>query len=262
MLGMSLSAIDTVRAVSGPIGAFGGAFMLHPDTLSSCKDFGYPNGFAYYVAGRGGVLGDVDADVVAAAFGPFAPSLVRAMWEAGTPVEGAQASARRYAEACATWGERRLSGFEGSSRFVELAERVISATPTYGLSLFVGWRQLPRPNTVAAHAFFLMHLLREWRGSVHILAVAASGLSPLESILALDVSDGGGVEKAQRFGWQEPFPDASSLRDKRLDAERLTDELQVPVYESSLSPNERSEFVNLVNDLVAHLKQILTSENS
>ena len=123
-LGMSRSAIDTVRAVSGPIGAFGGAFMLHPDTLSSCKDFGYPNGFAYYVAGRGG------------------------------------------------------------------------------------------------------------------------------------------VEKAQRFGWQEPFPDASSLRDKRLDAERLTDDLQVPVYESSLSTNERSEFVNLVNDLVVHLKQILASENS
>lgn len=259
---MPLSAIDTVRAVSDPIGAYGGAFMLHPDTLSSCKDFGYPNGFAYYVAGRAGVLGDVDADVVSAAFGPFAPGLVRTMWEAGIPVEGARASAHRYATACAAWGEKRLSAFDGADRFVELAERVIAATPTHGYSLFVGWRALERPRTAAARAFFLLHLLREWRGSAHIIAVAASGLSPLESILALDTASGGGSEKAERFGWQGPFPDVAALRDKRIAAEQLTDALQQPVYESSLSADERAEFVELVNRLVGHLKKVLAAENA
>ena len=45
--------------------------MLHPDTLTPGKAAGYPGGFAYYVVGRGGVLGDVDASVVVSAFAFF-----------------------------------------------------------------------------------------------------------------------------------------------------------------------------------------------
>lgn len=257
----SLSALETVRAVADPIGSFGGAFMLHPETLGPCKEAGYPNGFAYYVAGRGGVLGDVDADVVSAAFGPFAPSLVRAMWEAGVVVEGAAASSRRYAEACAHWGEKRVSSFAGARRFAELAERVINAVPAYGNSLFVGWRSLRWPDGDGARAFFLLHLLREWRGSVHIVAVSASGLSPLDSILALDESQGGGAEKAKRFGWQEPFNDSSHLRETRIAAEKLTDSLQIPVYETALSAGERAEFVGLVEGLTTHLRAVLEAES-
>lgn len=256
-----LTALETVRSVSGPIGSFGGAFMLHPETLSPCKDAGYPNGFAYYVAGRGGVLGDVDADVVSASFGPFSPSLVRTMWEAGVVVEGAMASARRYADACAAFGRKRLSGYANVGRFAELAERIVNAAPTYGHSLFVGWRSLSWPQDTEARAFFLLHLMREWRGSAHIIAVAASGLTPLESILALDESHDGGVEKAKRFGWQEPFPNSEHLREKRIAAENLTDELQVPVYDVALSAQERGEFVSLVQSLTNYLRDVLASES-
>ena len=57
--------------------------MLHPDTLKIGSEAGYPNGFAWYVAGRGGVLGDVDADVIVSAFAYFNPKIVRKMWLAG-----------------------------------------------------------------------------------------------------------------------------------------------------------------------------------
>lgn len=234
--------------------------MLHPDTLAEGRSAGYSNGYAFYVAGRGGVLGDVDADVVASAFGPFAPDLVRTMWEAGVAVEGARASALRYAQACHHWAEKRVTGFDQADRFGDLAERVVRAAPMYGHTLFAGWRALPWPTESAARAFFLLHLLREWRGSAHLIAVSASGLTPLESILALEESLGGGPEKARRFGWQEPFPEVEHLRGARVEAEVLTDRLQVSTYESALSPAERAEFVNLVNDFAAYLNSILASE--
>jgi hypothetical protein len=44
-------------------------------------------------------------------------------------------------------------------------------------------------------------VLRELRGSVHVLAVVAAGLGPLAAVLAT-----GGEENARRFGWPEPFP--------------------------------------------------------
>ena len=112
---------DNVRSLTGPVGSLGGAWMLHPEVLGPCREVGYPNGFAYYVTGRGGVLGDVDADVVSSAFGFFEPSLVRKLWEQGTAVESARASARRYGAACAEWGRSRYGTFAGIGRLAELA---------------------------------------------------------------------------------------------------------------------------------------------
>ena len=246
----TLTAQETVRALAQPIGDVGGKFMLHPETIAACKDFGYPNGFAYYVVGRGGVLGDVDADVVSAAFGPFAPSLVRVMWEAGIGVEGAKAGAQRFADACAAYGRKRLADTAGLDRFIELGERVIAAVPISGHSLFVGWRVMPRPTDNAARAYLLMHLLREWRGSAHIMAVAASGLTPVQAILTRYFDSGDGVETATKFGWQPPFADVKHLVATRTAAEKLTDVFQESVYESALSPEERAEFVAVVGVIV------------
>ena len=251
----TLSAQETVRALAQPIGDVGGKFMLHPETIAKCRDFGYPNGFAYYVVGRGGVLGDVDADLISAAFGPFAPSLIRVMWEAGIGVEGAEAGAQRFADACAAYGRKRLADTAGLDRFVELGEKVIAAVPISGHSLFVGWRLMPRPVDNAARAYFLMHLLREWRGSAHIVAIAASGLTPAEAILTRYFDSGDGIEAATKFGWQPPFADVGHLVATRAAAEQLTDVLQESVYESALSPDEGFEFVAATRVIVDALSR-------
>ena len=65
--------MDSVRALTEPVGSLGGMWLLHPEVLGPCREAGYPNGYAYYVTGRGGVLGDVDADVISSAFGFFEP---------------------------------------------------------------------------------------------------------------------------------------------------------------------------------------------
>jgi len=221
--------------------------MLAPEVLGPCREAGYPNGFAYYVAGRGGVLGDVDADVVVSAFSFFEPTLVRKLWDEGVAVEGARAAARRYGAACASFWTHRLAGFEGCGRLVEIAEAVVDGADSSGLSLFAGWRGEQRPTDVAERAGFVLHLLREMRGSAHIAAIVAAGLTPLEALLATS-----GAEGAQRFGWSGPFADVAP--DAKVPAEELTDAIVARLYTSAIGDAEIGEFVGLVERARAHLE--------
>jgi len=240
-----MTLLDSVRDLTQPIGDLGGRWMLHPDVLGPAADAGYRNGYMYYVVGRGGVLGDVEAGVVSSAFGFFAPSLIRKMWEEGVEVEGARAAAARYGAACAQFGRTRMAGFAGANRVAELAERVVAGADDAGLALFAGWRAEPLPSDVEARAYFLLHVLRELRGSVHLVAVIASGLQPMHAVLAT-----GGPSNASRFGWQPPFPEV--VADHKQMAEELTDRLLVHHYASALSEEELAEFVALCQAAVTH----------
>ena len=237
---------DNVRSLTGPVGALGGAWMLHPEVLGPCKEAGYPNGFAYYVTGRGGVLGDVDADVVSSAFGFFEPSLVRKLWEQGTAVESARASARRYGAACAEWGRSRYGTFAGIGRLAELAEVVVQGVDVSGLALFAGWRNEPLPSDAGGRGTLLLHMLRELRGSVHLLCVVASGLSPRDAVLA-----SGGPEQAARFGWAAPFADVAPSA--KVPAENLTDRVLIDLYRHAASEDEVVELSQLVHELASHV---------
>ena len=220
--------------------------MLHPDTMARATENGYDNPFAFYFAGRGGVLGDVDAEVVYAAFGWFSPTILRPMWEAGMAVHGAREAAARYGAACAAWGRDHLSEATGLDRFSQLAERVVGAAETSGRPLFAGWVREPRVDDPAGRAAQLVHVMREWRGANHLVATTASGLGPLEAILGLD-----GEGQAKFFGWSEPFPEVTDdLRARRREAEDLTDRLCAPAFEALTGP-ERAEFCELVPALLA-----------
>ena len=54
-----LSAPDAVRATAGPLHNLGGRFMASRATFGRGAEWGWSNGLSFYVAGRGGVLGDV-----------------------------------------------------------------------------------------------------------------------------------------------------------------------------------------------------------
>jgi hypothetical protein len=216
--------------------------------LAAGKSVGYPNSYAYYFAGRGGVLGDVDADVVRAALGFFEPVLVRKMWEAGTAIEGARAAAARYGAACAGWGRARLAGFADAERLADLIRHVIDSVDPIGMPLFAGWRSEPRPEDAPALAYFTTHVLRELRLGSHIAAVVATGIAPREAMLI-----SGGESNAQQFGWAEPFPDVAHLVATRADAEGITDEIMVRHFDQSLNAQESAELLDLVMAMKAHL---------
>ena len=221
--------------------------MLHPETLTPGKEAGYPGGFSYYVAGRGGVLGDVDAAVVVSAFAFFAPALVRSLWESGIAVEGARAAGDRYALACADWGRRRLDEFaqipQAAERLAELLAKIVDQVDPSGLALFAGWQAQARVEDAHGRCYQLLHVLRELRGSVHIVAIVAHGLTPLEALLANPGSHG--AEQAKRFGWDGQFPDPVEWRETFHHAEELTNALMAR-HLDVLNPTEQAELVALV----------------
>jgi len=243
----TLSSHDLSAAVSPFFGDLGSKYMLDPATAEIGKAAGYPDGFAFYMAGRGGVLGDVDADVVYAAFAFFDRGVVRKMWERGVAVEGARKAGSRYAGAADAWGKAHLAAFKSAVRFNELAEKVVQSVDPCGLSLFAGLRSEPLPADPVARTYRLVTYLRELRGCLHINAVAAEGMSGYEAVLASE----NGAFFAKIHGYQEPHPDVTHLAAARQRAEEATSRLMTQVYERALSGEERAEFARLTEELKA-----------
>ena len=105
MAAVDQDALALIRATSVPIHDIGTAIYLSPDVMARAKEWGWDNPFAFYFAGRGGMLGDVSHEVVTAAMGWFQPGVVQAMFTEGSGVAGASAAAARMAEAHTAWGE-------------------------------------------------------------------------------------------------------------------------------------------------------------
>ncbi len=61
-----MNAAELARATAAPINAIDAKFMLIPETNDIGAELGFSHPFAFYTAGRGGVLGDVDAERVLA----------------------------------------------------------------------------------------------------------------------------------------------------------------------------------------------------
>ncbi|GAB3429079.1 SCO6745 family protein [Actinophytocola sediminis] len=244
-----LTAAQTVQAADHVIHDVGSTWMLHSETVARGVAHGYDKPLPFYFAGRGGVLGDVDADVVVAAMGWWHPGMVRKMWDRGVAVAGAREAARRYFAACAAWGEDHLADFAPAARAAELTGRVVAAAEGAGLPLFAGWRAEPLAQSAPARLLQLLHVMREWRGSVHLVATTAAGLGPLEAILTNE-----GEQQARFFGWRDDLPDCTHLKDRHVVAEENTDRLVAGVYERALDPAERAELVELVSQVEAAVR--------
>jgi hypothetical protein len=240
------AALAVVRATSVPIHDIGTAIYLSPDVMALAKKWGWPNPFAFYFAGRGGMLGEVEADVVTSALGWFNPGAVTAMFEEGVAVAGARAAALRMAEAHGEWGKKHYAGVDGLAEMVAVSEQLVDGIEGAGIPLFVGWRDAPRSDDPAGRAAQLMQMLREWRGGFHLVATTAVGLSPLEAILTNE-----GEGQAKFFGWTEPFADVGAIRAKHDEAEEITDRLCASTLAGALSPAQFPAFEATVTALRA-----------
>ncbi|WP_240942172.1 SCO6745 family protein [Planosporangium thailandense] len=233
---------QTAAAVKSAVLELGGAFWHDPRTTRKARQLGL-TGWAFYVAGRAGALGDVHADVAAAAMGFIAPDAVRDGWDAALRVASPREIAGHSAAECGRWGRENLESFYGLPRLLGLAERVaVDADPT-GMPLFAAWRAMPVPEGgPGARAAVLLHLLREHRCGAHVQAVRASDLTPLEAIVAGPDGESGATE----FGWRPPYPAYAPLVRKRAWAEALTDRIAGGAYRV-LTSEERRELVDLLD---------------
>src|SRR3569833_3328864 len=119
---------EVAAAVADPIGRLGGAFMISREAKAYSAEVGL-TGWGPYFRGRCGVLGDVDADVVASAAGFFPAETVREAWDAGADLAAAPTAAR-YAVVAHDFGRRKLADFAESARLADLLRLVVDGKDT------------------------------------------------------------------------------------------------------------------------------------
>ncbi len=249
------SAQPTVPASIGMwVSSLGGSFMISRYAKAAADEQGFAGIWTSYFAGRAGLLGPVDPDVVAAVIAFYPPEVVRVGWEAALEtVPDIRATGLRYAQACHEWGRARLGGVTGLGRLADLALTVARQADVTGLPLFAAWRSLPLPVDDAARLAHALELLREHRGGLHVAAVLAGGLTPLQAILA----GPGGEANAIFFGWTGPFEDPAPYRETRARVELATEAAAARAYEV-LDDAELAELADGLEMVGAHLARRAT----
>jgi hypothetical protein len=228
---------ELIGTVCPTIGTLGAAYYFTPPTLARGRALGL-DGFRFYFLGRGGVLGDVEAPVVASAFGYFEPSLVEAVWDSARARADPRAAGREHLAAAHDFGRDHFSAVGELEAFCAAARSVVQAADPAGLALFAGVAAEPLPEDPPARAMQLLAVLRELRGSAHLLAVVASGISPRVAHYLRRPND------FALFGWKEDdVPQVTRKDRERLAAsEHLTDDLVLGPY-SALDADGRSSLI-------------------
>ena len=222
---LTLTPIELIQTASPVIGGIGGAFYFDPATLARGKELGL-DGLRFYMLGRCGVLGDVEAKVVQSAMGYFEPSMVEKLWDSARARVQPREAGREYLACAQNFGATKFSGLEGLETYAEAAGKVIAAQDPAALALFSGIAAEPPASDPAALAMQMTSVLREMRGSVHLTALAACGLSPE---IAHRVCR---PDAIAMFGWQEGVEVTEDHQTRWQAAETLTDEMLVPAWSS------------------------------
>ncbi|SFF59343.1 hypothetical protein SAMN05216251_120107 [Actinacidiphila alni] len=229
-----------------------------------------------YFAGRGGVLGEVPAEVMHAAFYSFADGEVArhipSAWR--TIPREASIAARERGSAASL---RRILGAEaagsaGLARAADLMTKAAVSAPMEGRMMYAGMRSLPVPGEPVARLWHSATMLREHRADGHIAALIGERVGGTEAhvLSALDM----GIDPPESFGRIHHLPKERlaavmrGLRERGLvDAdsrfteagratkgriEALTDELAAPAYDA-LAPDELDELIVVLEPLTATL---------
>jgi len=240
---------ELLAAVSPTIGQLGSSFYFAPETLAVGEELGLDR-LQFYVAGRGGVLGDVDGTVVHAAFGYFNPTLIARAWSAATAICPARTAGRAFHVSCAAHGRRALGDVDGLDGFVAAADAVLAAADPTGLALFAGIAAEPMVDDLPGRAMQQIAVLRELRGSAHLVALRASGLDGKTAHFVKRPND------IRMFGWTDadtpPITDETHTAMAR--AEALTDAIVAPAF-AVLDDAGRTTFA----DGLGAIRQALTA---
>ena len=104
------------------------------------------------------------------------------------------------------------------------------------MSLYAAWAAEPRVDDLPGRAAQLAAVLRELRGSAHLLAVLASGLTDQQAHFLERPDD------YATFGWADPPEVDDADRAAMVAAEELTNRMLAPAFAAVPEP-ERAGFV-------------------
>jgi hypothetical protein len=234
--------LDTVCPI---IQRQGSSFYFTPATMAKGEAAGLDRGQLYFL-GRGGVLGDVEPAVVTAAFGYFNPAIVTAVWTSARAKLAPRAAGALFMECCGDHGRAKLGDVAGLADFVASAEKVVAAAEVDGLSLFAATAAEPLADDLPGRAMQLVTILRELRGSAHLVAVRAAGVPAKVAHFVSRPDDG------RMFGHVDAVEPTDADRAAMADAEAITDRIVAPAY-AVLDATERATFAETLRAIDAAL---------
>ena len=169
-----MTPLEAATASGDAVNGLGTNFMLDMATYVYGETLGF-QGMDFYVGGRGGVLGDVGGEVVAAAFVFFEPGFITEAWERTAAVKPRLVAAAEFAGVAHRWAETNIPDDFPAQRLAELTEQVSQAASSATAPLFAAWRQLaePGPDRPKALCIHRINGLRELRGALHGVARVA-----------------------------------------------------------------------------------------
>ena len=141
-----------------------------------------------FFTSRGAVLGDVPAEVVAAAFAVFNPDEIVPIVRRGKNLADASTMWLARLDGAAAQLRRILGREPGRAAWV--TDRLLHAAddlPLAGRALFAGQRAADIPDDPIARLWRSADRLREFRGDSHVQAWSAAGFDPLEIGLLSDL---------------------------------------------------------------------------
>ena len=178
------------------------------------------------------------------------PAVVERVWNGARRQIEPRAAGALYMECCADHGRRRLADVGGLDDFNAAASKVLAAADADSLALFAGINAEPRATDAPGLALQLIAVLREYRGSAHLLALRCVGLNSKIAHLVKR------PEMAKGFGWSEAdMPEVTpEIRAALAEAEEITDRIVRPAF-AVLTTAERHHLVSTlraINDAVAN----------
>ena len=215
---MSVTPEQAAHDLRGAVVNLPSKLMTNPEAYTHGAELGF-EGMDFYIAGRGGALGDVPADVVTAAFVFFERETVRLSWERSAAVMSRREAARAWAGVFAEWAPRLLPDDRDWKTVADLLARVSETALVSGAPIFAGWRDLPEPEDLRAMVVHRLNGLRELRGALHGAAVLTVGLHPMEAIAVQTP----GMLKF--YGWPTGRIDTEPLHQRWALAEARTDRM-------------------------------------
>ncbi|MBM3718575.1 MAG: hypothetical protein FJW53_06345 [Actinobacteria bacterium] len=219
------------------IGELGSAFYFIPETGAVGKELGL-GGMEFYVLGRGGSMGDCDGRAVAAAFGYFNPDFLVKVWGDAAAKCPPRKAGSAHLECAANLGRAKFASLDGLDGLVAALDKVREATDPDGLSLYAAMTTEPLAPDAPGRAMQLIALLREFRGSAHLVALRTVGLpSPVAHAAKRP-------DMWKVFGYpEESKPEITAeITAKLAEAEVITDRIVEPAY-AVLSDPEREALV-------------------
>ena len=228
---------ELIKQVCPLINDTGWAYYFTPTTVARGTELGL-KGPQFYFIGRGGLLGNCDSSVVAAAFGYFNPEVIKRAWDSSRQVVDPLVAGRAHLECSAVTGREKLSTVANLDAFIAAADKVNNSANPEALALYSAFKSEPLVLDAPGRAMQLVSVLREFRGSAHLVAVRAMGLTGKQAHFIKRPND------VAMFGWSaEDAPQIDDDARRRLDeAEKVTDRIVAPAF-AVLNEKERNDLL-------------------